>query len=240
MFKRIFFFASVLAFMYVLEQVPKHAHTQIKAETSGRDERYQFAITYHARMDGTVPDHSVLFIGDSFTAGLCTDSVISPSVNYGIGSDTTEGVLRRLPLYTSSMTRASAVVLEIGINDMEKRSDEVIIGNICKIVHTIPKGPRIFLCAIMPASAGNANARRTQIINARLRETALALDCGFIDPTPLLTDTEGFLLRAYSDNDRVHLNLEGNKIWIKELRRALTDLYQQHTTACLSGGDFFN
>ena len=47
-------------------------------------------LRYHSRIDGNVPNSSVLFIGDSITQGLCVSAVSSPSVNYGIGSDTSK------------------------------------------------------------------------------------------------------------------------------------------------------
>jgi len=81
---------------------------------------------YHKRMDGNVPEGSVIFIGDSITQGLCVSAIASPAVNYGIGSDTTVGILQRLPYY-NSIKRASAVVLAIGINDIRRRSQHLYL-----------------------------------------------------------------------------------------------------------------
>lgn len=77
---------------------------------------YHRMLEYHKRMDGNVLTGSVIFFGDSITQGLCVSAVASHSVNYGIGSDTTFGVLERLKYYRS-INRADVVVISIGVND---------------------------------------------------------------------------------------------------------------------------
>ena len=55
--------------------------------------------------------------------------VAARGINYGIGGDTTEGVLARLPEY-NSLGRAAAVVLAIGDNDLQRGLSEAeIIAN---------------------------------------------------------------------------------------------------------------
>ena len=106
-------------------------------------------LRYHKRMDGNVPDGSVVFIGDSITQGLCVSAITCPSVNYGIGSDTTLGVLQRLQDYRS-IDRASAVLLAIGINDMKRRSNDEIFENYRLIIEQIPKTTPIVFSAVLP------------------------------------------------------------------------------------------
>ncbi len=69
------------------------------------------------------PDKSVVFVGDSLTQSLYVDAVARPSVNYGIGGDTTVGVLGRLPEYRSILC-ASAVVMAIGVVYMKFRDNQ--------------------------------------------------------------------------------------------------------------------
>ena len=59
-------------------------------------------VKYHSRMDGSIPDNSILFIGDSITQSLCVSAVADNSVNLGIGGDTTLDVINRLPKYKNS------------------------------------------------------------------------------------------------------------------------------------------
>ena len=83
---------------------------------------YTRMMMYHERMDSSIPTGSVIFIGDSITQGLATSAISQLSVNYGIGSDTTLGVIERLDTYHSINT-AKAVVIAIGINDIKRRND---------------------------------------------------------------------------------------------------------------------
>src|SRR5450432_2394781 len=78
---------------------------------------YEERLAAHLLTDRVVPAGAVVFVGDRQVQGLDVASVASVAVNYGIGGDTTVGVLRRLPLY-ASLTRARAVVLEVGTNDL--------------------------------------------------------------------------------------------------------------------------
>lgn len=78
---------------------------------------YKSMVDYHKRMDGSIPDGAVIFIGDSITQGLATSAISHAGVNLGIGLDTTAGVLNRLQFY-KSIDRSKAVVLAIGVNDL--------------------------------------------------------------------------------------------------------------------------
>jgi len=190
-------------------------------------EHYHRMLRYHLRMDGNVPDGSVLFIGDSLVQGLCCDAVACPSVNYGIGSDTTDGVLERLPKYRS-VSRASAVVLVIGSNDLDRRGDDEIIENYRRILAAIPRSVPVACNAILPvnerllpASDRGANAR-IQSFNARLKALCEGDSrCVFLDAGPRLVDSEGNLSTPLQDGDGVHPNSDGNRIWIEELRAAV-------------------
>jgi lysophospholipase L1-like esterase len=181
-------------------------------------------LRYHKRMDGNVPDGSVVFIGDSITQGLCVSAVACPSVNYGIGSDTTLGVLQRLPDYRS-IDRASAVVLAIGINDMKRRSNEEIIENYQSIVGKIPKTTPIVFSAVLPLDEESReewqgrNQDRTKRLNSSIQRLAdTDSRVFFVDAGPLLVDASGNLADKFHDGDGVHLNSQGNAIWINALQ----------------------
>jgi len=178
-------------------------------------------------MDGNVPDGAVVFIGDSLVQGLCCDAVACPSVNYGIGSDTTVGVLGRLAKYRS-VSRASAVVLVIGSNDLDRREDSRILENYRRILEAIPRSVPVVCNAILPVnerllpvSDRGANVR-IQGFNARLKALCEGDSrCVFVDPCPHLVDSEGNFATPLQDGDGVHPNSDGNRIWIDELRTAI-------------------
>ena len=187
-------------------------------------QHYHRMLRYHKRMDGNVPNGSVLFIGDSITQGLCVSAVALPSVNYGIGSDTTLGVLQRLPEY-KSIDKASTVVLAIGINDMKRRSNEDILKNYRSIIEHIPQNIPIVISAILPLDEESRpewegrNQDRIKNLNISLESIAKTDSRIFsVNAGSLLTDTSGNLADRFHDGDGVHLNSEGNGIWINVLR----------------------
>ena len=102
-------------------------------------------------MDGNVPDRSVVFIGDSLTQGLCSDAIACPSVNYGVGNDTTVGVLARLPEY-QSLRCASAIVLAVGVNDIMFRDNQHIVQNYRRILASLPQSVPIVCSAVLPVN----------------------------------------------------------------------------------------
>lgn len=192
-------------------------------------EHFRRMLRYQARMDGNVPDGAVLFIGDSMTQGLCVSAVSPLSVNYGIGSDTTAGVLKRLPTYRS-IRRAGAVVVAVGVNDMKLRSNDEILHNYAAIAAQIPEKVPIVFSAVLPLNEKSREERRvryrerTRTLNARLEEFCRGSSrFFFLDVGPLLSDDTGNLAGEYDDGDGVHLNAKGNAIWISGLREKIAE-----------------
>ena len=195
-------------------------------------EHFQRMLIYHSRMDGNVPPGATIFIGDSLTQGLCVSAVTCPAVNYGIGSDTTVGVLQRLSTY-QSIERAAVVVLAIGVNDFRRRGNEEIIGNFRQIVASMPGSAPIVISGVLPQDEAaqlewsGRNSMRIKPLNQNLAQLA-ASDPRllFFDAGPLLIDAEGNLRDEFHVSDGVHLNAQGNKIWIQALQRAVTQARQ--------------
>ncbi len=189
---------------------------------------YKKMLQYHLRMDGNVADDSVIFIGDSLTQSLCVSAVANPAVNYGIGHDTTVGVLERLPQY-SSLARASVIVIEIGTNDITRRRDEETMANFERIGRSLPAGIPAVFSAILPVNdttrvdlrGRNARARE---LNAYLRRYCQLSDrFVFVDAGPALMDQDGRLSARFHDGDGIHLNADGNAVWIAALRRGIVE-----------------
>lgn len=79
------------------------------------------------------------FLGDSITQSLNVNSVTDRGVNYGIGGDTSLGLLNRLEYY-NSLKKADKILVAIGINDfIFNRTSKEIIGNYAKIFELLPK-----------------------------------------------------------------------------------------------------
>ncbi|MCP5002955.1 MAG: hypothetical protein GY941_03255 [Planctomycetes bacterium] len=194
-------------------------------------------LCYHRRMDGNVPDGAVIFIGDSITQGLCVSATVSPSVNYGIGSDTTVGVLQRLPNYRS-IDRASAIVLAIGINDITRRSNDEILENYRNIIEQIPKTTPVVFSAVLPLDENSRdkwqgrNQDRIRGLNSSMKHLAKAeRHVFFVDAGPLLVDRSGNLADKYHSGDGIHLNSEGNAIWIDVLKTGIQRAQQSTALA---------
>jgi lysophospholipase L1-like esterase len=185
-------------------------------------------VSYHIRMDGHVPAGAVVFIGASHTQGLATDAVAMPSVNYGIGGDTTVGALIRLPRYRS-LDRAAAVVLRLGMNDLTRRGNDDIVANYQHILRALPPGLPFVVTALFPVDAASTTDPLPSVSNARIAGVNSALEslcatdprCVFVDVGPRLTDKAGNLSKANHVGDGVHLSDEGYRIWIEGLRNAL-------------------
>ncbi len=188
-------------------------------------EHFERMLRYHKRMDADVPDRAVIFIGDSITQGLCVSAVATPSVNYGIGSDTTVGVLKRLPEY-HSLKRSSVCVLAIGINDLQYRSNEEILKNYSSILQTVPPLVPIVFSAVLPVDERvhpNDHAgmnMRIRALNSHLKALCEAQipKCTFLDTGFKLIDSTGNLRKEYHEGDGVHLNGAGNSVWIQDLK----------------------
>ncbi len=200
-------------------------------QTAEITEHFEEMLRYHKRMDGNVPDNAVIFIGDSITQGLCVTAISSTSVNYGIGGDTTYGVLQRLQNY-KSIERASAIVLAIGINDVRRRSNGEILDNYHAIIKQLPKAIPIILSAILPLDEElgykwqddwhGLNQGRIKDLNSGIKNLAKTDNrFFFVNASPQLIDSSKNLADEYHDGDGIHLNSRGNSIWIDILRRGL-------------------
>jgi lysophospholipase L1-like esterase len=188
---------------------------------------YEQTVVFHQRIDDCVPDQAVLFIGDSFIQGLCVTEVAALAINYGIGGDTTEGLLARLPHY-QSLSRARAVVVSVGENDLRKgRKQTDIAQSYRQIVDRLPKKVSMFFCSLTPctqATSGPLNDAAMSL-NPIIRQICASRPDGhFVDLNETLCGADGFLLPQYAESDGSHLNGRGNRVCIEKLRASLREL----------------
>lgn len=186
---------------------------------------YKTMITYHQRMDDSVPNNAVIFIGDSITQGLAVSAVTPLAVNYGIGRDTTAGVLERIPLYCS-LTRAEATVLAIGVNDLRQRNNDQILANFESILEQLPNSVPTVISAILPVDPRvwpepDHNQRIAQINHELELLCSIYPTLIFTNSSTRLLDAEQNLASSHHVGDGIHLSTAGYKIWIEDLRAAL-------------------
>ncbi len=188
---------------------------------------YQRILRYHRRISGNALPGSVHFIGDSFIQGLCVSATTrSPAINFGIGGDTSYGVLERLSAYPSLRT-ASAVVLAFGFNDLWFRPVDEVVDNYRQVLAAIPARTPVIMTALFPVddrtepSLAGMN-RKIDALNGRLvKLCATRKYCAWVDIDDRLRDGSGRLARRFHDGDGLHLNSTGNAVWIAALRPLL-------------------
>lgn len=193
---------------------------------------YKEMVRYHSRVDGNVKEGSVIFIGDSLIQGLCVSAVSPLSVNYGIGNDTTFGMMQRIGTY-ESINKASAVVVCIGINDIKFRSDEDIISNYLYIINLIPRSVPLIINGIFPIDTSNI-AGDVDIVLYRIKNINMNLESFskntnnlfYVDISDRLADAQGRLAAEFHNGDGIHLNAKGNAIWIEHLKGTLKKITQ--------------
>ncbi|MEM7783719.1 MAG: GDSL-type esterase/lipase family protein [Planctomycetota bacterium] len=193
-------------------------------------EYYDRLVRYHVRSVEAVPDDSVIFIGDSITQGLAVCAVHPFSVNYGIGGDTTQGVLERIPKYLPALRRAKSVVIAIGINDSRYRTVSSAIANYSKILDTLPQDRPVIVSAILSMDLPDSNEVASRLVwvdqfNSQLRKIAKQrISVTYIDTNAALdSNGDGLLDISLHDGDGLHLNSAGNLVWAENLRQALSD-----------------
>lgn len=183
--------------------------------------QYYKNLAFHKRVDKNVADGSVIFIGDSLVRGLAVSAIYPQSVNYGIGFDTTLGVLSRINEY-KSIKKAKVVVLAIGINDLSRRSNREIIQNYRKII-AILEDKRIIISSIFPVAEVESRriGQNNRIININKGLKKISQELSnvlFLDMKPHFSDNNNQLRSELHIGDGVHLNKEGNARWINQLQ----------------------
>ncbi|MCB1754708.1 MAG: hypothetical protein KDJ38_04255 [Gammaproteobacteria bacterium] len=193
---------------------------------------YTEMLEYHKRMDANVPPNSIVFIGDSLIQGLYVQAAHDKAVNFGIGNDTVVGVLKRLPWYRS-LENASAIVLQIGVNDLEYRTGTALLRDYTTLLAQLTAGRPVIVNALFPVAEefiddGRQWNQEIQAVNTELESLcATAGSCAFLDMSAILGEPAGSLRREMHIGDGVHLSPRGNAAWIAELRKVLDQVIKQ-------------
>jgi lysophospholipase L1-like esterase len=187
---------------------------------------YHDMVEYQKRVDKNIPDNAVIFIGDSFIQSLAVSATTAYGVNFGIGGDTTVGVLNRLPYY-KSIGKVRSIVLAIGANDLMRRDPDEIIINYKKILESLPDQANVVVVAIHPVDekcrqpVGRSNSR-IKSLNSKLKELcARYVHVAFFAIEDKLKDRSGNLSEELHEGDGVHLNQLGYQVWIDEFKKII-------------------
>lgn len=181
--------------------------------------------------------NSTAYLGDSVTLGLAffenhvSDMVIAKgSINPLDAVDkklieTSDGTMVNFP-DALALTGAKRAVLTFGSNAISIMSEETFLNYYLKLINEIKnKNPdcQIIIQSITPLATTCTLKKLTNtLINrANLLLLTFAHENGlyFLNSAPMLKDENGYLKLEYcSSDDGIHINEEGYKIWINELR----------------------
>lgn len=180
-----------------------------------------------ATLDRRVPDHAVILLGDSIMAGVPAGSVGPNAVNFGLGGDTTQVLLRRLPMLRS-LDRASAVVIEVGVNDLKYRTPAEAARLYGDILRHIPAATPVVALSVLPVDETKpAITRRADLRNAAITALNGAIrticerrpHCRYLDLWPVVWDASRGVPQAdFFGPDGWHLSAAGGErigAWIR-------------------------
>jgi lysophospholipase L1-like esterase len=185
-------------------------------------------IAAHRRVDGSADTGSVLVFGDSLVQGMNVNEVAENAINYGIGGDLIEGLTRRLPVYRS-WSRARAVVVAIGTNDLAAHEAAAATADYERLSERVSRTVPLVMSAVLPVDEripGCCDRFRTNGEIRKLNEgieriCAARPDCLFVDPTADLVDASGNLRPEFHEGDGLHLSPAGYRPWVSALRDAV-------------------
>lgn len=186
---------------------------------------YQNSLIYHKSQDPFVAKGSTIFIGDSIVQGLLTNRIVQHSVNYGIGGDSTHGLLNRIDLY-KSIGDAKHVVIHIGINDLKKYTIDESLRNYENILNKIGH-KRVILVSVLPVSKkfieknSDYSSEKIFKINQEIEFLAEQHQVVYANISPNFSDAEGHLKQEVDIGDGIHLSTEGYKLYIQSLKAQL-------------------
>lgn len=194
---------------------------------------YEITLGHQRRLDRNLDPGAVLLVGDSLIQGMPAGAVAPGGVNYGIGGDTTRGVLQRMAFY-SSLRTARAVVLAVGGNDFKYRGDDALLANYENILKAVPAEVAAVVVALLPvdemAMARRGIRHRANVATLRLNRelsrlcTERAGVCRFVGVDERFTDARGNLLTEIHEGDGVHLSPLGYRMLIAALHAAVEAL----------------
>lgn len=187
--------------------------------------------------------NSTAYLGDSVTLGLSffknhpSELVIAKgSINPLDAVDKKlieldDGTLVNFP-DALKLTGAKRAVLTFGSNAISIMSEETFLKYYIKLIDSIKEvcpDCEIIIQSITPLATTCTLKKLTNTLinrsNLLLLTLAYSKDLKFLNSAPLLKDENGYLKIEYcSSDDGIHINEEGYKIWINELRtHAITE-----------------
>lgn len=163
-----------------------------------------------------------VFIGDSITEKGNWNEFFPniKTANRGIGSDTTEGILKRLDNIIS--LNPKKVFIMVGVNDLALNiKKDTIINNYDSIIKTLKtKIPNtaLYIQSVLPVNSSGSKINNQDIdnLNIRIKELANKYSFDYIDINSKLKENEQ-LNNDYTI-DGIHLKGNAYEIWVNNIK----------------------
>ncbi len=182
------------------------------------------------RVDASAPPGRVVCVGDSHVQGLAVTRIANGALNFGIGSETADGVRARVAKLRCLET-AKALVVVVGHNDLRRRDEADLLADMSAVLTSSRASLPILVVAIPPVAAKSAVPElneRIAAVNPGLQAlTTLRERTGFVDAHADLADAHGYLRDDYHVGDGLHLNAAGNERFAARLRAGLEAVLKQ-------------
>lgn len=183
-------------------------------------------------------DIDLLFVGDSITDGwdnageaVYNEHFVPPNVaNFGIGGDTTQGVLWRMRNGELEGFEAGLIVHMLGTNNINRNSnDDIVAGNRAIVEEYKARQPqaRILILGVFPRGEAPGNPFRASIaeINGGLAELADDRQVFYLDIGDAFLTADGTLTEDVMP-DGLHPNAQGYRIWAEAMIDTVRDLME--------------
>jgi len=178
----------------------------------------------------------LVFVGDSITDGWRNggqpwwDQYWAPykPANFGIGGDTTQGVLWRMQNGELDGYKAKLIVMMLGTNNINRNpNDEIVDGDRLIIEEYRKRQPqaKVLLLGIFPRAQQASDPYRASIkdINGKLAKLADNKNVFFMDIGEKFLTPDGTLTQEIMP-DGLHPNLRGYKIWAEAITARVKEL----------------
>jgi lysophospholipase L1-like esterase len=178
----------------------------------------------------------LLFVGDSITDGwrnagqTLWDQNWAPykAANFGIGGDTTQGVLWRMQNGELDGFKAKLIVLMLGTNNINRNPNDDIVEGDRLIVEEFKKRQpqaKVLVLGIFPRAVSATDPYRASIkdINSKLAKLADNKQVFFLDIGDKFLAPDGTLTPEIMP-DGLHPNFRGYKIWADAIAARVKEL----------------
>ena len=176
-------------------------------------------IQHHLRLDRAVRQSSVLLFGASTIQGLDASQLRCRAVNFGIGGETAEGLLQRLPRYRS-YRNADTIILQTGINNILRRETGSLRVTLQRLIQEFSRHADVLIVPYQTIAASGWNTpRRQQLDNwndVQRQICGEAPRCRILSIDKLTGADTGNL-----EPDGIHLNSSGYRFLLRALNEEL-------------------